>query len=218
MEATREPRPATEPKLIRTIKQRQFPEGHSSSGIRALRVQAHIGSLDSPAFAARLDSGADVTLMSEEFLSTLAEPPNIKEGIRMQLYQLTGSAKVLGYVRTSLLIRANSEDVVAFELEAYVVRDMRVPLLLGEDFLTTYELGVQRKASGQCQVFPSDRSYILPASTSGSADLGFKMRKAFVGQSFLKGKHRARACRQLKGLPKEAPPVLARHTTHIAPS
>ncbi|KDQ27184.1 hypothetical protein PLEOSDRAFT_1042841, partial [Pleurotus ostreatus PC15] len=212
-----EPHPTDGPKLIRAVKRRQFSEGHSSAGIRALRVQAHIGSLDSCAIIARLDSGADVTLMSEDFLHTLSEPPDIKEGMRMRLYQLTGSAKVLGYIRTKLLIRTSAEDAVVFELEAYIVRGMRVPLLLGEDFLTTYELGVQRKASGQCRVVPSDQSYILPASTSDSVDLGFKTRRAFVGQSFLKGKHRVRSRRQLRGLHEEAPPVLARHDTHIAP-
>ncbi|KDQ28328.1 hypothetical protein PLEOSDRAFT_1104993 [Pleurotus ostreatus PC15] len=138
------PQPAAGPRLIRAIKRRRFPEGRSSLGIKALHMPAHMGSLDAPQIVARLDSGADVTLMSEDFHSTLAEPPAIKEGIRMRLYQLTGSAQVLGYVRTKLLVPTVTGDVVAFDLEAYVVRGMRVPLLLGEDFQTAYELGVRR--------------------------------------------------------------------------
>ncbi|KAF9493256.1 hypothetical protein BDN71DRAFT_1395335, partial [Pleurotus eryngii] len=164
-----------------------------------------------------LDSGTDVTLMSEEFLKTLADPPDIKEWIWMQLYQLTSSAKVLGYVHTKLLVCTISGDTILFELEAYIVSGMRVPLLLGEDFQTTYELGVQHKVTGECKVFPLDRSYHLLASLSDNMDLGFRMHKAFVEQSFLKGKHKARLRRQLRGPPEEAPPVLARHTTHIAP-
>ncbi|KAF9493804.1 hypothetical protein BDN71DRAFT_1394317, partial [Pleurotus eryngii] len=71
---------------------RQFPEGRSSLGIRALQITAHIRSLETSAIEAHLDSGADVTLMSEDFLNTLADPPKIQEGVCMQLYQLTGSA------------------------------------------------------------------------------------------------------------------------------
>ncbi|KDQ26071.1 hypothetical protein PLEOSDRAFT_1045515, partial [Pleurotus ostreatus PC15] len=212
-----QPHTVSGPKLVQAIRRRQFLEGHSSVGIRALRMQVHVGSLQSPAIDARLDSGADVSLMSEDFLSTLDEPPNIKEGMRMRLYQLTGSAQVLGYVRTKLLIPAASGDIVQFELEAYVVRGMRVPLLLGEDFQTAYELGVLRQASGLCKVFPRDRSYQLNTSTSNDNDWGFKARKAFTGQSFLKGKHRVRSRRQSRGPPRDAPPVLARYTTHIRP-
>ncbi|KAF9488513.1 hypothetical protein BDN71DRAFT_1403161, partial [Pleurotus eryngii] len=97
---------------------------------------------------------------------------------------------VLGYIRMKLLVHTTTGEVVAFELEVYVVHGMRVPLLLGEDFQTTDELGVARQASSQCE--------------------------AFTGQAFLKGKHHIRAHRQLRGSPKDAPPVLARCTVHIS--
>ncbi|KAF9496318.1 hypothetical protein BDN71DRAFT_1389631 [Pleurotus eryngii] len=221
---TRNSKPAIRPSLvsngaciIHAIPRRQFPEGHSSLGIQALWMTAHIGSLETPEIEARLDSGADITLMSQDFLDTLADPPKIQEGVCMQLYQLTGSARVLGYVRTKLLACMITGEVVVFELEAYVVHRMRVPLLLGEDFQMTYELGVACQASGQCKVFPLDQSYCICASTNSGTDIDFKAQKAFTGQAFLKGKHRAQACRQLKGSFRDAPPVLARHTVHISP-
>jgi hypothetical protein len=34
-------------------------------------------------------------------------------------------------------------EVVCFELEVYIVRNMKVSLLLGEDFQAAYELGVK---------------------------------------------------------------------------
>ncbi|KAF9486776.1 hypothetical protein BDN71DRAFT_1405711, partial [Pleurotus eryngii] len=162
------------------------------------------------------DSGADITLMSEDFLGTITEPPKIREGVCMQLYQLMGSAKVLGYVRTKLLVRTVMGKAVIFELEAYIVQGMQVLLLLGEDFQTTYELGVQRKAMGQCEVAPLDRLYQLRTSSSDNMDIGFRAHKAFTRQSFLKGKHRVRSQRQLKGPSIEAPPVLACDTVHIS--
>ncbi|KAF9489042.1 hypothetical protein BDN71DRAFT_1435665 [Pleurotus eryngii] len=144
----KQPRPSESPQLICAIRRQQFPEERSSLGIRALHMRAHIGSLKSPAFTARLDSGADVTLMSEDFLGTITEPPKIREGVHMQLYQLTGSAKVLGYVHTKLLVHTVMGEAVIFELEAYIVQGIN------------------------------------------DMDIGFRARKAFTGQSFLKGKHR----------------------------
>lgn len=44
------------------------------------------------------------------------------------------------------------ETLISFELEAYIVCNMRVPLLIGEDFQTTYELGLIRHVSGQTEV------------------------------------------------------------------
>ena len=39
-------------------------------------------------------------------------------------------------------------SLVRFEPEAYVVSGLRAPLLLGEDFRSSYELGVDRSATG----------------------------------------------------------------------
>ena len=52
----------------------------------------------------------------------------------MKLYHLTGDAKVLGYIKTKLLVHSTIGTVLSFELEVYIVRGMRVPLLIREDF------------------------------------------------------------------------------------
>ena len=70
----------------------------------------------------------------------------------MKLYQPTGGAKVLGYIKTELFILVQHELIISFELEAYVVCNMNVPLMLGKDFQTTYELGLTRYVSGHCEV------------------------------------------------------------------
>ncbi|KAG6914711.1 hypothetical protein DXG01_015776 [Tephrocybe rancida] len=79
----------------------------------------------------------------EDYWKTIAERPPIKEGIQMKLYQLTGQAKVLGYVQMQLFMTTIDGTIASFDLEVYVVRGMRVPLLLGEDFSTPYELGME---------------------------------------------------------------------------
>ncbi|KAG6914050.1 hypothetical protein DXG01_002774 [Tephrocybe rancida] len=119
--------------VITAIKGRSLPDGYSSLG--------------------RLDSGADITLMSEDYWKELANAPAIKEGIHMKLYHLMGHAKVLGYIKIPMYAATTDGKFISFELEAYIVRDMRVPLLLGEDFQTTYELGVTRFSSGHCEIW-----------------------------------------------------------------
>lgn len=127
-------------------KVRQLPDGLGSLGARALHVKLRVGSLLQDLVRGRMDSGADITLMSEEFWASIPGLPKPREGIRMKLYHLTGQAKVLGYIKTTLFMESKEGDIISFELEAYVVRNMRVPLLLGEDFQSSYELGVRRWA------------------------------------------------------------------------
>ncbi|KAJ7503818.1 hypothetical protein B0H11DRAFT_1710674, partial [Mycena galericulata] len=121
-------------RVIKAFKARSLPPGLASLGVSALHLKVHIGDPSAPATKGRLDSGADITLMSEEFFNSLVGLPKPKEGLRMKLYALTGEAKVLGYTRFTMYALAADGVLVSFEVEAYVVRDMRVPLLLGEDF------------------------------------------------------------------------------------
>ncbi|KAG6914428.1 hypothetical protein DXG01_000400 [Tephrocybe rancida] len=123
--------------VITAIKGWSLPDGYSSLGTRALHLRALVGSLDAQPIQGRLDSGADITLMSEDYWKELADTPAIKEGIHMKLYHLTGHAKVLGYIKIPMYTATTDSKFISFELEAYIVRDMRVPLLLGEDFQTT---------------------------------------------------------------------------------
>ena len=164
---------------------------------------------------ARLDSGADITLMSEDFWSSIPGLPKPKEGLRMKLYHLTGSAKVLGYIRTTLFMPRENGSFISFDLEAYVVRNMRVPLLLGEDFQTTYELGVTRYATGHCDIHIGRTGLVVKASSAQRVDLGFKIRQAQTTQSFVRAKA-ARRSKWLKPIQGD-PPVVAAEDVVIQP-
>jgi hypothetical protein len=181
-----------------------------------------VGSLANEEVKARLDSGADITLMSEEFWMALGLPKP-REGIHMSLYHLTGQAKVLGYVKCSIYMVNTEGEVVRFDLEAYVVRNMKVSLLLGEDFQSAYELGIKRSATGHCEVQVGQSRHVIAASSAHSVDLGFEIRQASMAKSMkrlLPGiwrktyqRSKARKRREEK---LEAPPVLAARNTLIA--
>lgn len=203
------------PTIVVAPKGRALPEGLGSLGSRALHIKAQVHSLEDRFVQARLDSGADITLMSEEFYNTINGLPKLKEGLRMKLYHLTGNAKVLGYVRTQLFAVATDGAIISFELEAYVVRGMRVPLLLGEDFQTTYEIGLKRYASGHTEVQLGRR--IIEASSAASVDLGFEIRQAFLSQSFVRAKTYRRTKSKVDTAKQASnPPVTAVRDSRIA--
>ena len=132
------------------IKGRSLPEGMGSLGTRAFHLPAKVGNLELESICAQLDSEADITLILEEFWKSMTDAPCLHEGLRMKLYELTGGAKVLGYIKTELFVLMWDELIISFKLKAYVICNINLPLLLGEDFQTTYELGLTRYALGHC--------------------------------------------------------------------
>ncbi|RDB18869.1 hypothetical protein Hypma_014481 [Hypsizygus marmoreus] len=200
------PSETTIPTVVPAVRARSHPEGYGSLGTKALHIKARLASLDNEPIQARLDSGADITLMSEDYWSKL-QLPKPKEGLRIKLYQLTGQARVLGYVKTTLFAQATDDTIISFELEAYIVRDMRVPLLIGEDFQTSYELGLKRYATGHCEVKVGRSNRIIPASSAQSVDLGFEIRRAYTAKSFIRAKTIRRGRVKARGFGKEPPPV-----------
>ncbi|THU89065.1 hypothetical protein K435DRAFT_619841, partial [Dendrothele bispora CBS 962.96] len=115
-------------------KGRELPEGLGSLDTRALFTKARIGSLRSEELNVRLDSGVDITLISEDYWKKLGTLPKPKVGLRMKLYQLTGEAKILGYVRFPTFMMSTDNVWIQFDTEAYVVKNMNIKILLGEDF------------------------------------------------------------------------------------
>ena len=193
--------------IIIAAKKESKPEGLGSLGTQALHIKAYIQAIGREVKAC-LDSGADITLMSEEFwkqMGTLMKP---KEGMRMKLYHLTGHTKVLGYIKTWLYMQATDGAWICFELEAYVVQGMKVPLLLGEDFQTAYELHVKQYSTGHCEVKVGESSRIIPMSSAYNINLGFEIHQAYLSKSFVHARtsRRSRA-RDLKNMPKDLQPV-----------
>jgi hypothetical protein len=89
-------------------RKRDPPGGYSSVGISALHVYGNIGYSDSSeAVKIRMDAGADLSLISEEFYLKLEERPKLKQGLKLHLIHLTGNAKVIGYVNVPIYLDDN---------------------------------------------------------------------------------------------------------------
>ncbi|KAI0755859.1 hypothetical protein BC629DRAFT_1271891, partial [Irpex lacteus] len=133
-------------KEVNWVKPRKYrPSGASAVGVSVLSIPGSINDPGGPEVDLRLDSGADVTLISATYYAGLTKPPKLRRGRKMDLWQLTDkSAKIEGYVEVPVFATSTTGETVGLIAEAYVVPSMNVPILLGEDFQIAYELGVTR--------------------------------------------------------------------------
>lgn len=83
----------------------------------------------------------------------------------MSLAQLTDrGTKIKGFTRLKVFMLSTSQELVEVEAEAYVVKGMSVPILLGEDFQINYELGVSRNLESGTQITSKDSSIAVEAT------------------------------------------------------
>ncbi|GJF00938.1 polyprotein [Phanerochaete sordida] len=88
---------------------RRFPPGYSARGISVLLIRGRVNQTDERDIDLRLDSGADITLISEDFYYSLKSPPRLQQGPRMQLWQLVEkSASLPGYVYLNIFVLADN--------------------------------------------------------------------------------------------------------------
>ena len=114
-------------------------------GVSVLAVKGWIGPKGNTEVDLRLDSCADITLLSEEYYNTLKEKPALRNGLKLKLWQLTDKdASIKGFVKLPVSMISKNGELLEMEAEAYVVPGMTIPILLGEDFQLTYEIGVTR--------------------------------------------------------------------------
>jgi hypothetical protein len=124
-------------------RKRRTQAGYSTVGTSVLSMKGWIGNLKAMPSDLRLDSGADISLISLSFLETMQSPPKIKTGLKMKLWQLTDKdSSLAGYVTIPMFTLIKEGEMISFEVEAYVVPNMSVDILLGEDFQLNYELSV----------------------------------------------------------------------------
>ena len=85
-------------KTIRLTPQRVRPGGRAAEGVSVVSVKGTIGLNDGDVLDLRLDSSADMTLISEELYSSMKNPPQLRQGMKLKLYQLMDSdAELLSF-------------------------------------------------------------------------------------------------------------------------
>ncbi|KAI0043331.1 hypothetical protein FA95DRAFT_1473802, partial [Auriscalpium vulgare] len=195
--------------------------GHSAVGIAALSFPGRIGAADGPEVRYRADSGADLSLISAEYLASLPDEhrPHIRQGLKMALYQLTSGAPLAGYVTLPVLVPSREGPLLQFEAECYVVPGMTVPVLLGEDFHLNYELGVQRRVAGGSIIQVGPHPLSIAASSSKRNGERVRLIKSAHAAHFIKRRtHKRDQARRRRDRQNAAQPLArAASDVRIAP-
>lgn len=119
------------------------PAGCSFLGSKATEAIAKINDLQANPISVILDSGSDITLISESEISKLRKAPKIRIGQRINLIQVTGKASINGYATIDLIFETIDGPVI-INVEAYIVKGMTTPFILGNDFAEQYLLSLVR--------------------------------------------------------------------------
>ena len=134
--------------LVRLHPKMRRPAGTHFMGAKNWVFPAHINSEDGHQMDVILDSGSDITLISEAEYKKLTDKPRRKEGRTIEIQQVAGTLEIKQYITFSLFIKTDQGPVALEEIEAYLVPGMKRPFILGNDFADQYELNPSRTEEG----------------------------------------------------------------------
>lgn len=128
------------------------------------------------------DSGSDITLISHKALTKMSPSLKIRQGQRVNLVQVMGSSTISGFVTIPLFFKTN-DGPVCIVVEAYVVKGMSTPFILGNDFADQYQLSLLCGEDGTHLQFGNTGQQILVEGIEGSP---LKDKEGHVFQVFTK--------------------------------
>lgn len=180
--------------IIFLRRRRVTPPGLSAVGVSVLSAKGHMGHITEPLLDIRFDSGADVSLISESAYRAMKSPPPLQQGLRMNLWQLTDKDTTLaGFIRLPILLRTTDNQVIRSEVEAYVVPNMTVPILLGEDYQVNYEITTSRNVEKGRFIHFTGTPHVVQAQEADPAPDIPKLRHSAHAQAhFVKAKTHSR--------------------------
>jgi transposase InsO family protein len=144
---------ATEPLGILHLKKSMArPSGCAFLGATATTTKVWLGEYGKNCQSLIADSGSDITLISQDTLKEMNKPLKVKSGQKINLVQVTGSSKISGYVNLPIYFDTK-EGPVLIEVEAYVVKGMTTPLILGNDFADQYSISIIREDNNSYLMF-----------------------------------------------------------------
>ncbi|KZT31494.1 hypothetical protein SISSUDRAFT_1101501 [Sistotremastrum suecicum HHB10207 ss-3] len=140
------------------------PPGCAFLGCSAVIAQANALSIHSNPIEITVDTGSEITLISHDALSSMDLPPKVKQGQQVKLIEVTGSSSVTGYVNIPVFFNTDSGSI-RLDLEAYVVKGMSTPFILGNDFADQFSISILRE-SDQTRLQFSEAKWCTSVKTS----------------------------------------------------
>ncbi|QRW08790.1 Undecaprenyl phosphate-alpha-4-amino-4-deoxy-L-arabinose arabinosyl transferase [Ceratobasidium sp. AG-Ba] len=167
-----------EDKTITLKKVMDRPPGTHFLGTRPTVAMARVNS-EEGLTEITVDSGSDITLISHNFWSSMKKPPKEKSGQKINLIQVTGRTSITGYVVLELTF-PTKDGPVKMQVEAYVVKGMKVPIILESSLVSqvgadVIELETEPRLDEAGNVF---RVYTRPDFKSNLERRAFRRRKS----------------------------------------
>jgi len=153
--------------IVELNKHMARPPGCSFLGSKATQTMASIGGLSEEPIKVIIDSGSDITLISEAALDQLTVKPKVKTGQKIKLIQVTGTSSISGFVTLDVYFYSE-EGPIKLTVEAYVVKGMTTPFLLGNDFSDQYSISTIREAGETRLSFGGTGRSIFVESSTGN--------------------------------------------------
>jgi hypothetical protein len=91
-----------------------------------------------------VDSGSNISLISSRLLESMNPRPKEKSGQSIKINQVTGRSSTDKYVPITTYFET-PKGLVSMDIDAYIVKDMNAPLILGNDFVDQYSLSILRE-------------------------------------------------------------------------
>ena len=142
----------SEKPVVELSKHLARPPGCSFLGVRATKTQGSLNDPKAKPIPIIIDSGSDITLISQKALDQMLKPPKIRTGQRIKLVQVTGNAIITGYVALDIYFETK-EGPILIRVEAYVVKGMSAPFILGNDFADQYSISLLREEGQSTLLF-----------------------------------------------------------------
>lgn len=120
------------------------PSGCTFLGSKATTTCAGINGVGLNVMPMIVDSGLDITLISQMALQALTSHPKVCMGQKINLIQVTGNSTISGYVNLDLFFETR-EGPVKMNVDAYIVNGMMAPFILGNDFADQYSISILRR-------------------------------------------------------------------------
>ncbi len=165
-----EPSSDAPPSLIELSRPMARPPGCSFLGARATTVMARLQDWNSSGVPIIVDTGSDITLISQKALNALPHPPRPRAGQKVRLVQVTGNATINGYVPLDLFFET-AEGPVKLHVEAYVVKGMSTSFILGNDFAEQYSISLLRQGGETRVQFGDSGRQVIALDEVSSTEL-----------------------------------------------
>lgn len=120
----------TQAHTVKLLPKRTQTPGQAALGISVLSIKGWVGHRRNQLIDLRLDSCADVSLISKDFYDTLQSPPPLRQGLKLKISQLMFKGEPISqYIRAPIITTTEDGRIIETWAELYVIPGMSVPIL-----------------------------------------------------------------------------------------